>query len=137
MTAHAITLQLPAPLYDHFRSRAKRTHRSLEAELLDAVATVAEDENDLLPDLATAIADLELLNDDELRLATRNRLSDDARAQLDRLNFKQQEETLTPAEKATLEKLVGEYDRAVLLRAEVLRLLRERGQAISELLIAR
>jgi hypothetical protein len=137
MTAPAITLQLPAPLYDHFQSRAERTHRSLEAELLDAVATVAEDEEELSPDLTTAIADLELLNDDELRLAARNRLSDDARAQLDRLNFKQQKETLTSAEKETLELLVHEYDRAVLLRAEALRLLKDRGQAISELLIAR
>ena len=137
MAAYAITLQLPAPLYDHFRSRAERTHRSLEAELLDAVATVAEDDENLSPDLATAIADLELLDDDELRLAARNRLSDDTRAQLDRLNFKQQEKTLTPAEKETLEELVREYDRAVLLRAEALRLLKERGQAVSELLIAR
>ncbi len=137
MTAHAITLQLPAPLYDHFQSRAERTHRSLEAELLDAVATVAEDEEDLSPDLSTAIADLELLNDDELRLAARNRLSGDTKAQLDRLNFKQQNETLSPAEKETLEELVREYDRAVLLRVEALRLLKERGQAISELLIAR
>ncbi len=137
MTAHAITLQLPAPLYDHFQSRAERTHRSLEAELLDAVATVAEDEEDLSPDLSTAITDLKLLNDDELRLAARNRLSGDTKAQLDRLNFKQQNETLSPAEKETLEELVREYDRAVLLRAEALRLLKERGQAISELLIAR
>ncbi len=134
MTAHAITLNLPAPLYDHFRSRAERTHRSLEAELLDAVATVAEDEEDLAPDLAAAVTDLDLLNNDELRLAARNRFSDEAKARLDRLNEKQ---TLTPAEKETQEQLVREYDRAVLLRAEALRLLKERGQSISELLIAR
>ncbi len=134
MTAHAITLKLPSPLYDHFRNRAERTHRSLEAELLDAVATVAEDEEDLAPDLAAAVADLDLLSDDELRLAARNRLSDDARARLDRLNAKQ---TLTSAEKESQEQLIREYDRAVLLRAEALRLLKERGQSISELLIAR
>lgn len=137
MTAHAITLQLPAALYAYFQNRAERTHRTVEAELLDAVATVAEDEDDLAPDLAAAIADLELLDDDELRLAARNRLSDDAKAQLDRLNAKQQNETLTSAEKETLDKLVREYDRAVLLRAEALRLLKERGQAIAELLTAR
>ncbi len=134
MTAHAITLKLPSPLYDHFQSRAERTHRSLEAELLDAVATVAEDAEDLAPGLAAAVADLDLLSDDELRLAARNRLSEDARAQLVRLNDKQ---TLTPTEKETQEQLVREYDRAVLLRAEALRLLKERGQAVSELLVAR
>ena len=134
MTAHAITLKLPSPLYDHFRSRAERTHRSLEAELLDAVATVAEDDEDFAPDLTSAIAELGLLSDDELRLAARNMFSDDARAELDRLNDKQR---LTSAEKEIQEQLVREYDRAVLLRAEALRLLKERGQSISELLIAR
>ena len=137
MTAHAVTLQLPTPLYNHFQSRAEHSHRTLEAELLSAVATVAEDEEQLSQDLATAIADLELLNDDELRLAARNHLPDEAKAQLDRLNLKQQRETLTPAEKATQERLVGEYDQAVLLRAEALRLLKDRGQDISELLTAR
>lgn len=137
MAAHAITLRLPAPLYDHFQSRAERTHRSLEAELLDAVTTVAEDEEDLSPDLSKAIADLELLNDNELRLAARNRLASETRTQHDRLNLRQQKGTLTPAEKETLEELVHDYDRAVLLRAEALRLLKERGLAISDLLIAR
>ena len=41
MAAHAVTLRLPAPLYDRFSSRAERAQRSLEAELLEAVATIA------------------------------------------------------------------------------------------------
>lgn len=137
MTAHAVTLQLPGPLYSHFQSRAERTHRSLEAELLDAVAAVASDEEDLPPELAQTIADLGLLTDEELWRAARNRLSDEARAHLEALNFKQQKEGLAPAEKETLEHLVQQYDRAVLLRAEAARLLKERGQDISKLLTAR
>jgi len=38
MPAHAITLHLPETLYERFRQRAEWTHRSLETELLDAVA---------------------------------------------------------------------------------------------------
>ena len=62
MAARAITLELPAPLYDHFSSRAERAHRSLEAELLDAVATAAADEEELSDEMASALADLALLN---------------------------------------------------------------------------
>lgn len=137
MAAHAITLRLPAPLYDHFQSRAERAHRSLEAELLDAVATVAADEEELSHDMAKAIGDLELLADEELWRAARNRLSDDVKAQLEALNFKQQRETLTPDEKNALEQLVHQYDQAVLLRAEAARLLKERGYEVSKLLAVR
>ena len=137
MAAHAVTLQLPAPLYDHFQSRAERTRRSLEAELLDAVATVAADEEETAHYVAGPLAELALLNDDELWRAAQNRLSDDAKSQLVALNFKQQRAELTPAEKGTLEQLVHQYDQAVLLRAEAARLLRARGHDVSKLLTAR
>ena len=54
--AHAVTLQLPVSLYDHFKSRAERTRRSLEAELLEAVATVATEEETLPEDMEQALA---------------------------------------------------------------------------------
>jgi hypothetical protein len=136
MAAHAVTLRLPAPLYDHFQNRAERAHRSLEAELLDAVATAATDEEELSQDLAKALGDLELLNDRELWRVARNSLSDDSRSQLEALNSKQQREKLTPADKETLERLVDQYDQAVLLRAEAARLLKKRGHDVSGLLTA-
>ncbi len=137
MSAHAITLRLPPPLYSHFRSRAERSHRSLEAEILNAVASVAADKEDLPEDLAGAITDLQVLSDDELRLAARNRLSEESRVKLEALNFKQQSEGLTASEKETQAQLVDAYDQAVLLRAEALRLLKERGHDVSELLTSR
>ncbi|MFY9825735.1 MAG: hypothetical protein WAM82_30455 [Thermoanaerobaculia bacterium] len=136
MAAHAVTLRLPAPLYESFKSRAERAHRSLEAELLDAVATVA-DEEELSHDVAKAIGDLGLLNDEELLRAAQNRLSDETRSQLEALSSKQQREKLTPAEKESLEQLVHQYDQAMLLRAEAVRLLKERGHDVSKLLTAR
>lgn len=134
MAGYAVTLQLPAPLYDRFRSRAERTQRSVEAELLEAVATVASEEDDLSESLTRAVADLELLDDEGLWRAARARLSEPVRARLEALNFKQQDEGLTPTEKEDLEQLVHQYDRAVLLRAQAARLLKERGHDVSELL---
>jgi len=137
MAAHAITLQLPAPLYDHFRNRAERAHRSLESEILDVVATVAADEDELAGDVVETLAALELLNDEELWRAARNRLPEEDRAQLESLNLKQQREGLAPAEKEQLERLVHRYDRAVLVRAEAARLLKARGHDVAGLLAAR
>jgi hypothetical protein len=137
MDAHAVTLRLPAPLYEHFSGRAERAHRSLEAELLDAVATVAADEEGLSPDVIKALSELELLSDEELWRAAQNSLADDARSQLEELNYKQQKERLTGSEKENLERLVEQYDRAVLLRAEAARLLKERGHDASKLLTVR
>jgi hypothetical protein len=88
-------------------------------------------------DVVRAIADLELLNDEELWRVARNRLSEETRSDLEALNLKQQREALTPAEIRTLEQRVHEYDRAVLLRAEAARLLKERGQDPARLLTAR
>ena len=137
MAAHAVTLRLPAPLYNHLQGRAERAHRSLEAELLDVVATVVADEEELSHDVAKALGDLELLNDQELWRAAQNRLSDAARSQLESLSLKQLKETLTTAELETLEQLIHQYDQAVLLRAEAVRLLKERGHDVSKLLAAR
>jgi hypothetical protein len=94
----------------------------------------ATDEEELAPEMAKAIEALAFLKDEELWLAARNRLSDEARFRLGALNRKQQREELTPAEKEALEQLVHQYDQAVLSRAEAVRLLKDRGQDVSTLL---
>jgi hypothetical protein len=39
MAARAITLHLPGPLFEKIERRAREAHRSIEAELLEVVAT--------------------------------------------------------------------------------------------------
>ena len=136
MAAHPVTLRLPAPLYDRFSSRAERAQRSLEAELLEAVATIAAEEEESSRDVAEAVAALELLSDADLWRAARNPLAEADRSRLEALNLKQQKENLTPAEQESLERLLLQYDRAVLLRAEAARLLKQRGHDVSGLLTA-
>ena len=63
MTAHAITLHLPETLYERFRQRAEWSRRSLETELLEAVASATPAEAELSPELIEA---LEGLADEEL-----------------------------------------------------------------------
>jgi hypothetical protein len=108
----------------------------LEAELLEAVATIAAEEEESSRGVAEAVAALELLSDADLWRAARNPLAEADRSRLEALNLKQQKESLTPAEKEALEGLLLQYDRAVLLRAEAARLLKQRGHDVSGLLTA-
>jgi hypothetical protein len=136
MAARAVTLRLPAPLYDRFSSRAEPGPTELGGRALEAVATVAAEEEAVSLDVAEAVAALALLSDAELWRAARNPLAEEDRAQLEALNLKQQKETLTPAARETLERLLLQCDRVVLLRAEAARLLKERGHDVSGLLTA-
>ncbi len=119
---------------NYFKNRASETRRSVEVELVDVVTAVASEEERLPDNLAEAVDSLALLDDDELWRAARNRLSEEERAQLESLNFKQQSGKLASAERESLAQLVEQYDHAMLLRAEAARLLKERGHDISKLL---
>ncbi len=132
--AHAVTLQLPVTLYDHFKSRAERARRSLESELLEAVATVATEEETLPEDMEQAVEDLQVLDDKALWGAARHCLPEEARARLEDLNLKQQREGLTPGEREAHTQLLHQYDRAILVRAHAMQLLKERGHDVSDLL---
>ncbi|HEX2223018.1 MAG TPA: hypothetical protein VHN15_02305 [Thermoanaerobaculia bacterium] len=103
---------------------------------MEAVASIAAEEEESSHEVAEAVAALEVLNDADLWRAARNPLVEADRSRLEALNLKQQKENLTPVEKETLESLLLQYDRAVLLRAEAARLLKERGHDISGLLTA-
>ena len=133
MTTQAITLQLPDPVYDHFRSRANRTHRSVEVEILDVVTTAAVEEHGLADDLAEAVTGLEILDDDALWRAARSELPEESRERLEALNFKQQSEGLDSTGHTALEQLLHTYDRVMLVRAHAARLLQERGHDVSAL----
>ncbi len=134
MPAQAITLQLPSPLYEHFKRLAAKARRTVEAEILDAVAHVAPELEDLPPDLSESLSQLEALEDSALWQLARSRLSREDSSELENLHFKRQSEGLTPEEKARTNFLVGQYERAIVLRAQAARVLKERGHDVSCLL---
>ena len=136
MVMQAVTLNLPHTLYESFSLRAKNNHRTVEAELLEAV-TIAnqwEEEEDELPaGLEQELASLALLDDNALWRAARSHMSAEAAAQAETLNHKLQREGLTKAEFQTLDDLTQQYERYMLIRAEAAVLLMRRGHDISEL----
>jgi len=134
MTVHAITLHLPDTLYKRFRQRAEWSHRSLEKELLEAVASAAPVEDELPPELIEAIEALVQLDDEELWRLARRAMSSEASQKLEALHFKQRDEGLNPDENATRGKLISEYERTMLIRAQAARLLKDRGHDVSGIL---
>lgn len=134
MPAHAVTLHLPDSLYDYFKQQAKRARSTLEVELLRIVTAAAPAEETLPPELERAIASLETCSDEELWETAQSRLTKDESARLEALHFKQQDTGLDAAEKAELTKLLEGYERAILLRAQSIGLLQDRGHDVSGLL---
>ena len=134
MSAHAITLHLPEILYQRFRQRAEWSHRSLETELLDAVASAASVEDELSPDLIEAVEALERLDDEELWRLAREAMSREASQELEALHFKQRDEGLSQDEDATRAKLLHDYERTMLVRAQAAKLLKDRGHDVSRIL---
>ena len=137
MTAHAITLHLPETLYERFRQRAEWSRRSLETELLEAVASAVPAEAELSPELIRAVEALEGLADEELWLLARKAMSPEASQELEALHLKQRDEGLSQDEDAARARLIQEYEQTMLIRAQAAKLLKDRGHDISILLSTR
>lgn len=135
MSAHAITLHLPDILFKRFQQRAEWSRRSLEIELLEAVASAAPAESELSADLLQAVDALETLGDAELWRLAGEVMSRQACEELEALHAKQRDQGLSRAEDAARSRLMHEHERKMLIRAQAAKLLKDRGHDVSKLLI--
>ena len=136
MATDSITVRVPHPLYERLEERAKLTQRSVEEELVEALAeTVSLADAPLPVEVEDLIDSLDAMPDDALwQLAHASRLSPAAATHLEELNLKRQREGLTRDEQRMVEALIHQYERAMLVRAEAMARLKERGQDITPLL---
>lgn len=134
MAAQAVTVSLPSPLYERLARRAQRTHRTVEAELADAVATLPDEPDELPAEMAEAIAALHLLEDADLWRAAGQRLAADKAERIEELHLKRQREGLSASEIEALATLMNEYTRIMLVRSRAAAVLRQRGHDVSGLL---
>jgi len=133
MATQRVTVNLPQALYEQLKQRAAQSHRTVEAELVEVVGTVVPMAGELNPALTELLAQMEHLDDQALRQVAQRHLSQRAQARLQSLNLKRQREGLTEAEAQKANILLREYEQIILLRAQAAKLLKERGQDISEL----
>lgn len=106
----------------------------LFGQTVDLLATVVPAADELPAELAEAISPLALLSDEELWQAARSRLAPELAGEMEDRHRKRQQEGLSEAEAQTLARLVRQYERVMLARAQAAALLRQRGQDVSELL---
>ncbi len=136
MTTDSITVQVPHPIYERLEERAQQTQRSVEEELVEALAEAVSLTDAPLPVEIDALIDsLNARSDAALwQLAHASCLSPAAAAHLEELNLKRQAAGLTGDEQLMVDALAQQYERAMLVRAEAMVQLKERGQDITLLL---
>jgi plasmid stability protein len=133
MAEQMITLILPDDLYRRFQEHAALKQRSLEEEVL-SLATSALAEDQIPRDIQQSVDDLAHLDEAALWKTARNsHLTQEQSEAIEELLFKQQREGLTVEEKAQLEQLRHEHDKALLVRARAIGLLQDRGQDVKQL----
>ena len=137
MAVEPLMLNVPKPLYNRIKLRANESHRSVEDEALELLATaVSDSEEGLSAELATSLSALEKLNEQGLWHAARSKLSAEDIARIEALHEKRQGSYLTEDETRELEALIHSYELNMVLRAHAARLLRERGHDVSILVAA-
>ncbi|MEW5941190.1 MAG: hypothetical protein AB1750_16120 [Chloroflexota bacterium] len=134
MNTHPVMVNLPQRLYGRVQKRAQLTARSVESELLDAVARAMQADDDLPEELSAMLEDLSLLDDKSLRRAARTKMKASESAQMEKLHLKRQQVGLNASEAQALANLVRQYEKIMLVRAQSAALLKQRGHDISELL---
>ena len=161
MPASPLTVTLPEPLLKQIRGRARRSKRTVEAEVIqllsDAVAAgdrvsangapatkpggkpgrpVAADSDDvaLPPDIAKVVAVIPSLDDQALRARMKPLITPKQAERLAELNYKAQAKGLTAAERAEQERLLHVYEKAMVVRAAVMAELHRRGVDVAKLI---
>ena len=133
MTVQSVTVQLPTRLYNRLKLRADQAHRSIEAEVVEAVTGALPADDDLSNELQQAMARLATSDDETLWRAATNRFSQEKSAKLESLHLRRQagdwSETLAHQSAA----LATEMEEFMFLRAYAMSLLMQRGYDLSAL----
>lgn len=130
MTAQAVTVELPEPLYHTLRRVAELTGRPMESVLQASVAHALPPLDDVSAEEAAELAALALLDDGELWREARAIMSSADQEVLHDLLDRQSEDSLAPAEQERLQTLLDAYGRITLRKAHAYLLLARRGYRV-------
>ncbi|MGB0387121.1 MAG: hypothetical protein ACPGWR_20075 [Ardenticatenaceae bacterium] len=127
MGLQTVTLRLPNPLYLRVQRRARVMNRSIEDELVSVVSEALPSLADLPSDITDEMAQLTFLTDLELQQAVAMTVTPRESERMEGLLFKQQRDSLSAKERQEANNLLHRYDQTMLLRAQAMLLLKERG----------
>ena len=130
----ASTVAVPLETYEPFRQRAERARQSVEEAVVQAMqAALATAEASTASERQAMLAALESLDTPALWQIVNRGAETEEVLLLVALNEKRQRQDLTEVEEAAVQALIRQHDQAVLLRAKVLAVLRQRGEDVSRL----
>jgi hypothetical protein len=130
MPRKSITLDLPDDLYDQVCYVAEQHQRPIEHVLVESIRLLFVPPSPST-DLTTSLAALSNYTDEQLWAVVYQRLAWPQAQRLHELSAQTKRERLTANEQHELDHLLTLNDRAMLLRSEALRLLKNRGHDIA------
>ncbi len=132
--SHSMTVAVPLETYEPFRRQAERARQSVEEAVVQAMrAALATTEASAASERQAMLAALETLDTAALwQIVNRGAETEDVLL-LVALNEKRQRQGLSEVEEAAAQALIRQHDRAVLLRAKALAVLRQRGEDVGGL----
>lgn len=133
MGLQTVTLRLPNLLYQRIERRAYKMNRSIEDELVNVVTEALPSLEDLPADITDEMAQLTFLTNSELLQTAAMSVTPLESERMEELLFKQQREGLTAKEQQQVNGLLHRYDQIMLIRAQAMLLLKERGIEIPNL----
>lgn len=134
MNAQPITVHLPPYIYYRLKNQAHVMQHTFDEELTEILINAWHDDPNLDDNLEYALAQLDLLTDDDLLYAAQSSLSSEQTEQMQALLDKQQREGLSESEGKIAKHFSDLFNRTMLIRAKALALLQERGHDIESLL---
>ncbi len=133
MPAQAVTVTLPEAIYERIHETAKATARSIQEVVAQAIALALPPlEKDLPEEIRSELAGVALLSDAELWSLSKRPMAETKQARLEALAELGKKRPLTGPEQSTLHELMKEARLVLLRRAEVYRMLAQRGYQVFE-----
>ena len=133
MSGRRITIDVPEAVYQRFERAAERAHRSVDDIVAGALLVVAPDEAGEPNPSASVLAELAYRSDAALWQAARSTLTPEQRERLEELHWEQGDRPLTTSEQAEEHVLLRRYRETILVRAQAMALLKQRGFSVSDL----
>ncbi len=141
MADQTLTLTLPESVYKTLSDRAARRNRTVESEAAEYLGTAPPEAGpfaeDLTGEIESILAGMIGLTDEELRRVLADSTSQAGQDRLADLSWEASRRPLSGEELAERRRLATESDRKMLIRAQALAILRQRGEDVTGLLTIR
>lgn len=134
MAERTLTLNLPEGTYHRLKRRAELEHRSVEEAALVLLAASVPENEEIPSAWEELLATMDAMGDEALWRAALNDMGRKANAGIGRLRAKRQDRGLAIAEQERLAELLRQEEKGMLVRAQALLLLTQRGRDIEPLL---